>query len=83
MQVSKILARGQVTVPRKIRQAAGLRPGDVLAFEVIGPGKVELRALSRLTLEEALAKYHIVGPIDDAADREEWQDQAARDVMGA
>ena len=83
MQVSKILARGQVTLPRRIRQAAGLRPGDVLAFEVLGPGKVEVRALSGLTLEETFAKYEITEPIDDAADREKWQDQAARDVIGA
>ena len=41
MQLSKILVRGQVAVPRKIRQEAGLRPGDVLAFEVVGPGHVE------------------------------------------
>ena len=38
--------------------------------------------VSRLTLEETFAKYQIIEPIDDAADREQWQDQAARDVIG-
>lgn len=81
MQLGKVQSRGQITLPSSVRQSAGLRPGDVLAFKVVGPGKIELRALSRLTLKEALAKWPIEGPVDDAADREEWQDVAARDVI--
>ena len=36
MELSKITARGQTTIPKTIRDAAGLREGDVLAFEVEG-----------------------------------------------
>jgi AbrB family looped-hinge helix DNA binding protein len=81
--LGKVLARGQVTLPRAIRRAAGLQPGDQVIFRATGPGKVELTVLPRLTLEEALERYRIEGPIDDAADREEWQDVAARDVLGS
>ena len=40
MQIGKLQTRGQVTLPRVIRQAAGLQPGDVVAFEVTAPGRV-------------------------------------------
>jgi bifunctional DNA-binding transcriptional regulator/antitoxin component of YhaV-PrlF toxin-antitoxin module len=82
MQLGKMLGRGQVTVPRSIRQAADLQPGDVIAFKVIAPGRVELRALPRVRLADLLARYHIDEPIDEERIREEWQDAAAREIMG-
>ena len=36
MQVAKIGARGRTTIPKAIREAAGLREGDVIAFEIEG-----------------------------------------------
>ena len=36
MQVSRIGARGRTTIPKTIREAAGLREGDAIAFEVEG-----------------------------------------------
>ena len=36
MELSRITARGQTTIPKRIREAANLREGDVLAFEVEG-----------------------------------------------
>lgn len=82
MQIGKILARGQVTLPRDVRRAAGLRPGDIVAFEVTAPGHVELRALPHIRLAEALDRYRIDSPIDDAQDREQWQADAAKDLLG-
>lgn len=34
MQLAKITARGQTTIPKSIREAAGLHVGDVIAFEI-------------------------------------------------
>ena len=81
--LGKILARGQVTLPRAIRRAAGLKPGEAVMFRATAPGKVEITVLPRLRLAEALERYRIEGPIDDAADRAEWQAIAASDVLGA
>lgn len=36
MEMSKITSRGQTTIPKRIREAANLRAGDVIAFEVEG-----------------------------------------------
>jgi bifunctional DNA-binding transcriptional regulator/antitoxin component of YhaV-PrlF toxin-antitoxin module len=71
-----------VTLPRAIRRAAGLKPGDVVLFQATGPHTVQMKALPRLSLAEALARYRVEGPID-AADREAWQDAAAGDVLGS
>ena len=36
MEFAKITARGRTTIPKAVREAAGLRAGDVLAFEIEG-----------------------------------------------
>ena len=36
MELAKITARGQTTIPKSIRAAAGLHEGDVIAFEFEG-----------------------------------------------
>lgn len=36
MELAKITARGQTTIPKRIREVAGLHEGDVIAFEVEG-----------------------------------------------
>ena len=83
MPLAKILARGQVTLPREVRRAAGLKPGDTVVCEVTGPGRVEMHVLPRMTLAETLERYHIDEPIPDWEKvTEEWQDIAAREIMG-
>lgn len=34
MELAKITSRGQTTIPKKIREAANLREGDLITFEV-------------------------------------------------
>ena len=36
MELAKITARGQTTIPKTIREEAGLHAGDVIAFEIDG-----------------------------------------------
>ena len=36
MEFAKISSRGQITIPKTIREAADLREGDVIAFEIEG-----------------------------------------------
>ncbi len=83
MAVGKVREDGQISLPTEVHKAAGIKPGDLLSVDVTERGTVEIRRLSTLRLSEALERYRIEGPIDDAADREEWQDIAARDVLGS
>jgi len=82
MALSKVLARGQITIPREVRKEAGIKPGDLVVLSVAAPGRVELRVLPRMTLAETLERYHIDGPIDWERDRTEWQAKAAEDALG-
>lgn len=36
MHVSKLSAKGQVTIPLEIRRALGIEPGDLVAYEIQG-----------------------------------------------
>ncbi len=82
MALGKVLARGQVTLPREIRRAARIKPGDVVSFRVAGPGHVEIALLPRLRLSDLLDRYHVEGPVDEAVERPRWQETAAEDVLG-
>ena len=81
MSLSKVLTRGQITLPKDVRKAAGIEPGDTVFVHVTGPGKVELSVLPRLTLAELWERYKIEGPIDWAKDSEHWEAEAAKDVI--
>jgi len=80
--LGKVLGRGQITLPRDVRRAAGIQPGDTVNIKAVSPGKIEVEVLTRLTLKDALELFPIEGPIDLAADREKWEAEAAKEVLG-
>lgn len=47
--VSRISSKGQVTIPKKVRESMGAKPGDVVVYEVRG-NVVTLRCLEPLDL---------------------------------
>jgi AbrB family looped-hinge helix DNA binding protein len=81
MDVAKVMTRGQVTIPARIRRRAGIRAGDSVTLEVVGPGEVTLKVLPSMSLAEALERYRIEKPVNDREDRADWQDQAAGEVI--
>lgn len=83
MGPGKVLTRGQVTVPQKIREALGIRPRDFLSFRIIGEGRAEISVVHRMRLEDALRRYRITDPVDDRTNRPAWQEEAARDAGAA
>jgi AbrB family looped-hinge helix DNA binding protein len=80
--LGKVQARGQVTLPSEIRREVGIRAGDTIVFRKTGPATVELEVLPRLSLAEIIERFGVGRPYDDAAIREEWQDEAAREILG-
>lgn len=73
MHFSKITTRGQTTIPKRIREAADLHVGDVIAFEIeddhlvvrkVTPGQDNyLKGLSEILSEWS-------SPVDEEA----WRD---------
>ena len=46
---SRLSNKGQVTVPKKVRDAIGVRPGDIVAYE-LADGIVTLRRVAPLDM---------------------------------
>jgi AbrB family looped-hinge helix DNA binding protein len=80
--LARIQTRGQLTLPRQVREQAGVKPGDVVMVRVTPAGVVELRPLPSLTVDELVEMFPIEGPIDEARDRELWEAEAAAEIFG-
>ncbi len=74
MEISRVSSKGQVTLPKKIRESLGLGPGDLIAYE-LDNGVVSIRRL-----ESFDAPFH--SALSDTLD--EWNtpedDEAFRDL---
>jgi AbrB family looped-hinge helix DNA binding protein len=72
---SRLSSKGQVTIPKKVRSALGLEPGDYVTYELSGSDAVILRRV-----EPFDAAFHLA--ISESL--EEWgseeDDEAFRDL---
>lgn len=70
LQISRVSSKGQITLPKKVREAIGVRPGETLVYDV-ADGVVTLRRLTPLdiafhaSLEKTLGEW--ASPEDDEA----------------
>ena len=78
---SKMSADGGVTVPEAIRTGLGIQDGDLIRFRLTGPATFEAMVITRSTLAEMLRRFRIEGPIDVATAREQWEAEAAEEVI--
>lgn len=53
MEATTVTSKGQVTVPREVRERVGLRPGDKVVFTVLSNGTVVMRPKRGSILELA------------------------------
>jgi AbrB family looped-hinge helix DNA binding protein len=70
MQIARINAKGQITIPASIRKAANMNEGDTLTFEIKGDQVIvtKIKALDEAYLkgiEETLDEWS--SPEDEAA----------------
>ncbi len=73
IQVSRISSKGQVTIPKQIRERLGVEPGDLIAYE-IDNGVISIRrvesfdAAFHASLSDTLDEWD--SPADDEAFRD-------------
>ena len=73
MKVSKLSAGGQTSIPKSIREAAGIYAGDTLAFETDGE-RVVVRRVARGREDTARDISETMSEWMSAADEEAWVD---------
>jgi len=75
---AKVTSKGQITLPARLRQELGIKPGDRLDFERMSNGKVEIVAKTR-----TLADLRGVLKTDLKLTEEQLEDaiQAARKAL--
>ena len=73
MKSSKITSRGQTTIPKSIREAAGLYAGDVLTFETDGD-RVVVRKAGQEHDDHLQALSETLSEWTSAEDEEAWRD---------
>jgi antitoxin PrlF len=72
--IGKITSKGQTTVPREIREALGVRAGDLLAWEVFGDGGARVRVVKPLDLKYLRALEETLSEWGGAADEDAYRD---------
>ncbi len=73
MELARITARGQTTIPKRVREAANLNAGDTLSFEVRSDHLVVRKATSaQETYLDGLAQT--LDEWNSPEDEEAWRD---------
>ena len=73
MELAKITARGQTTIPKRVRKAANLNAGDTLSFEVRSDHLVVRKTASaQETYLDGLAQT--LDEWNSPEDEEAWRD---------
>ena len=71
MIVAKITSKGQVTIPKKIREKLGVNPGEVVGFEEKGDLILIRKALTKSPFDKWVGKLkHLKGQRSDDLVRE-------------
>lgn len=81
MATGRVQQRGQVTLPKEIRDDAGIAPGDLLDFKIIGPNQVVFEVVSVKPLEYFWEHFATDEPYDDDAIRAEWHADAPIETL--
>lgn len=82
MAKSTLQQRGQVTIPKSIREEASMSPGDIVEVRADGFHRVVIEVIPIKPLEYFWEKFARDVPYDDDAARAEWEPIAAAEAMG-
>lgn len=54
---NQVTSKGQVTIPKKVREFLGIKPGTVVEFEPIADGRVVIVAAGRKTRKSKPSRF--------------------------
>ena len=74
MELARVTAKGQATSPKRIREAAHIREGDMLAFDLDSNNRIIIRRIDSTIDIELLALQETLSEWNSPQDEEAWRD---------
>ena len=74
MELARVTAKGQATIPKCIREAAHIREGDMLAFDLDSNNRIIIRRIEPTIDSELLALQETLSEWNSPEDDEAWRD---------
>ena len=74
MELARVTAKGQATIPKRIMEAAHIREGDMLAFDLDGNNRITIRRIDPAIDVELSALQETLSEWNSPQDEEAWRD---------
>ena len=74
MELARVTAKGQATIPKRIREAAHIREGDMLSFDLDSNNRIIIRRIEPTIDSELLALQETLSEWNSPEDDEAWRD---------
>lgn len=73
MELARVTAKGQATIPKRIREAARIREGDLLAFELDSNNRIIIKRIDSPIDAELSAVQETLSEWGSLQDEEAWR----------
>ena len=74
MELARVTPKGQATIPKRIGEAAHIRDGDMLAFDLDSNNTIIIRRIDSTIDMELLALQETLSEWNSPHDEEAWRD---------
>ena len=74
MELARVTAKGQATIPKRIRDAAHIKEGDMLAFDLDINNTIIIRRIESANDSELLALQETLSEWNSPEDDKAWRD---------
>jgi AbrB family looped-hinge helix DNA binding protein len=74
MELARVTAKGQATIPKRIREAAHIREGDMLSFDLDGYNRIIIKRIVPAADIELSALQETLSEWSSPQDEEAWRD---------
>ena len=74
MELARVTAKGQATIPKRIRDAARIREGDMLSFDLDGDNRIIVKRIDSAADIELSALQKSLSEWNSPQDDEAWRD---------
>ena len=73
MELARVTAKGQATIPKRIREAAHIREGDMLAFDLDSNNRITIKRIDPTVGAELSALQETLSEWNSPQDEEAWR----------